>query len=232
MMPVVSISSKSKPPSRVYRDNGDSRPGNPTSRLTGGHHPLSKVFVATVLAVVLLLLPTDITIGTVDGHATLLVPRSGNTYAFQVGQRPGDPNAIPGLPRVDYDPYGYQAGGYDFGACGERNAGSSDDYTDNYVDAYGNPADWFSQATYFEGQVIETVVDSQANHEGYFEFYVCPDVTNPTQECFDLYPLDFVADVYYGAPIQPEYPNRGYQVRPLLGIRLSIFCSRRLSASS
>ena len=57
------------------------------------------------------------------------------------------------------------------------------------------------------------------HHKGHFEFRACPlvalDETQnplpiPTQECFDSYPLKFVSDTLYGAPPDPNYPERAY----------------------
>jgi len=56
-----------------------------------------------------------------------------------------------------------------------------------------------------------------ANHKGHHVTFACPDFHNPTQECFDQYPLEFIEDKsmeVYGtdanAPKDSNYPNRGY----------------------
>lgn len=155
-----------------------------------------------------LLLPTEI-----QGHACLSEPRSRQWYAYQDGGRAWQGESVRGLPKKDYGPFGFQAGGYDYGPCGRKRADTpQDDYTTNYRDAFDGPVQWVSQAVYDEGQVIDIEVTVTANHKGHFEFYLCTDVDNPTQECFDQNPLEFVSDEYNGATIDPDYPNRGYMV--------------------
>lgn len=92
------------------------------------------------------------------------------------------------------------------------------DYTNNYVDAFGNDVPWHTQATYEENGLIEIETKITANHGGHYEFRVCTNVDNPTQECFDENLLTFVEDVYEGTeiPFDPTYPERGYTVSILL----------------
>ena len=165
-----------------------------------------------------LLASTSLLATTTYAHSTLLEPRSRQTYAYQDGSpRFRLAESDRGIPLKEYAPFGFQAGGYDYGACGRRRVDDlEDDYTFNYVDPFGDKADWVSQATYQEGQIIDimTLTLPDANHQGYFEFFVCvDDVDNPVQECFDENPLTFINDEYYGATPQPGYPTRGYMVR-------------------
>lgn len=168
------------------------------------------IFAAQYLSLLLtaLLLPTE-----VQGHACLTEPRSRQWYAFQDGGRQFWGDSAIGLPEQKSGPFGYQAGGYDYGPCGRKRANDlSSDYTTNYVDAFGGEVNWVSQAIYDEGQVIDIEVTVTANHKGHFEFYLCTDVDNPTQECFDENPLEFVSDEYNGGTVDPDYPFRGYMV--------------------
>ena len=68
------------------------------------------------------------------------------------------------------------------------------------------------EATYHRGQEIDLDVVLTAHHKGHFEFYACPIVPGeaPTADCFHSHPLEFVADLLYGAPKDPNYPSRAY----------------------
>lgn len=155
----------------------------------------------------------------VDAHACLTSPPSRQWYSYTDGKAPWQGDEAIGYPVRRYGPYGYQAGGYTYGPCGRKRAGDDvNDFTNNYVDAFGGPVPFTPQAEYVQGQVIEIEVTTTANHQGYFEFFVCSsssttDIDNPTQECFDEHPLTFVRDLTNGATVQAEYPTRGYMVR-------------------
>jgi len=150
----------------------------------------------------------------VSGHACLIHPPSRQWYAHTEGKSAGQQeNERLGVPKPEYNQYGYQAGGYTWGPCGMLRAGDTEkDYTNNYVDAFGNDVPWKTQATYEENGLIEIETHITANHRGHYEFRVCMNVHNPTQECFDKNLLTFVEDVYEGeeAVHDPNYPERGY----------------------
>ena len=163
-----------------------------------------------------LLLPAHVT-----SHAVLTVPKSRQYYAHTEGkaqwqQRDG---AL-GVPAPESNQNGFQAGGYIWGPCGMLRANRYDkDYTNNYVDAFGDPVPWKSQATYTEGGIVEIEVAVSANHKGHFEFRVCTDYENPTQECFDQNKLVFAADRGESVTVHdPVYPERGYIVSTVDGI--------------
>jgi len=68
------------------------------------------------------------------------------------------------------------------------------------------------QATVNQGDEIELEVVLTAHHKGHFSFYACPVASGaiPTDECFKQNPLEFVADLLYGAPKDKCYPHRAY----------------------
>lgn len=72
------------------------------------------------------------------------------------------------------------------------------------------PAD--PQARYIQGQEIEVDILLTAHHKGHFQFSLCPIQygEEPTGDCFEDYPLEFISDPLYGAPKDANYPNRAY----------------------
>ena len=49
-------------------------------------------------------------------------------------------------------------------------------------------------AEYSQGQTIDIQIDITANHKGFFEFRLCPNIesnADPSQDCFDRYISDF-----------------------------------------
>merc|ERR1712106_157067 len=79
---------------------------------------------------------------------------------------------------------------------------------DEWVDISNNPIPWNSQATYTEGEIITIGSFLSTNHKGHQDVFICAD-DNPTQECFEEHPLEFIEDLTSGAPKDPNYPNRG-----------------------
>ena len=60
------------------------------------------------------------------------------------------------------------------------------------------------QSSHMVGSIIDVEVQLTAHHQGHFIFKACPinnTTTIPTQECFDKYPLQFISDELYGAPV-------------------------------
>ena len=158
---------------------------------------------ATVLSVSLAFIPT-----TVEAHGTMVLPRSRQTYAAEFGLRPGEDGGAT-APFKEYSPYGMQAGGETYGACGRKDPDSRD-YTFGWVSNDGNPMPFISQGTYAAGGTIMVESILTANHRGHFVMGLCADVANPTQACFDSNQLEFVEDPLYGAPKDVNYPERGY----------------------
>lgn len=73
------------------------------------------------------------------------------------------------------------------------------------------PFAWNSEETYTgPNQVIEVEVVISAHHEGFFEFFVCDNLSDPNRACFEQYPLEFVSDSLYGAPYDSAHPTRAY----------------------
>lgn len=83
------------------------------------------------------------------------------------------------------------------------------DYPKNYN---GGPFQQVIETTYHEGDEVTFDVVLTAHHMGHFTFKACPIVPGevPSQECFDAYPLEFVADLRYNAPKDDNYPGRAY----------------------
>jgi hypothetical protein len=76
------------------------------------------------------------------------------------------------------------------------------------------PADvgWRTQAVYNPGAEIDVEVALTAHHWGHFEFFGCPIGQGQTasESCFNQYPLEFVRDLRFNAPKDPNYPRRAY----------------------
>jgi hypothetical protein len=72
------------------------------------------------------------------------------------------------------------------------------------------------QGVYREGSVIDVEVLVTTHHKGHFVFSVCPidpkkvPMEIPTAECFARTELKFVSDELYGAPPDPDHPERAY----------------------
>jgi len=88
--------------------------------------------------------------------------------------------------------------------CGTTSTNNYDVWTD----ISGDPIPWNSQETYTEGQIITIGSFLSTNHKGHQDVFVCAD-ENPTQECFEANPLEFIEDLTKNAPQDPNYPNRG-----------------------
>jgi chitinase len=135
----------------------------------------------------------------------LLTYRARNYIAYSDGVNYGsDPNKY----LKDSCPHCLSRGGT--GAiCGT--AGGAPKY-DIPLSAGGSlmPAD--PQMQYAKGQEIEVDILLTAHHKGHFEFFACPIAHGevPTANCFESYPLEFISDPLYGAPKDPNYPNRAY----------------------
>jgi len=96
---------------------------------------------------------------------------------------------------------------------------------DTPLNSRGDPMPPNIQATYMEGDIITVEMMVTTHHKGHFVISACPIVpildagstiddwlpmAVPTQECFDAYKLTFVEDELYGAPPDPNYPERAY----------------------
>ncbi len=135
----------------------------------------------------------------VDAHGSLLLPRSRNEVARQEGTN-GEQSGVP------VKEYCWQCLNRNNGVCGYVD---EKDY-DAWVDSTGKPMPWKPQATYQRGQVITVSTGVWAYHWGHIELRACPNGRQSTQVCLDSYPLEFVEDVDYDMPKDPQYPDRGY----------------------
>ena len=165
-------------------------------------HSTTTTIIAVLSAILVLINPS------VEGHGYMLTPRCRQVYAaeFGVGSWHSDSNTLP-LP--EYCPHCQLVGGQTYGVCGTREEGGRD-YTFDWVTGNGTPMPFISQGTYAPGGTILVESVFTANHEGHIVVGICPNVANPTQECFDANQLEFVEDPLYGAPKDVNYPERGY----------------------
>ena len=139
-----------------------------------------------------------------SAHGYLKTPRSRNYVAKEEGAWSGsDPNT----PAAETCPHCLNIGGEE-GQCG---ISGSNNY-DFPPSVAGGVLPSNQQATYNKGQVIDVDVIVTAHHKGHFLFYACPvnEGEAPTDECFKANPLEFVSDNLYGAPKDPDFPNRAY----------------------
>jgi len=96
------------------------------------------------------------------------------------------------------------------GTCGLTSSGYSYDSPKNVLGGTLPPK---IQATYVQGQQVDLQVILTKHHKGHFTYKACAlktGETNATQQCFDSIPLIFVQDHLYGAPKDPNYPDRAY----------------------
>ena len=97
------------------------------------------------------------------------------------------------------------------GVCGV----SQTDASKNYLypkDNFGNVIVPTVDECYSPGQDIVLKFVLTAHHRGHIEVKLCPDHLNPTQACFDQYPLEFLEDQSYSerANKDSNHPDRGY----------------------
>jgi chitinase len=138
----------------------------------------------------------------VSGHGYLKSPRSRNWVAKQDGTWYGGGATDP---EIESCPHCLNRNS---NTCGKT--GSNDyDYPSN---ALGGPMPNNIQATYNQGEEIDFEAVLTAHHKGHFTYKACPIQGDelPTQACFDSNPLIFVQDNLYGAPPDPNYPDRAY----------------------
>jgi len=141
---------------------------------------------------------------TVWGHGYMQSPRSRNYVAYKDGLWWGGDASTPA---PESCPHCLNIGGTE-SMCGIT--GSTDyNFPKNVEDQLLGPS---IQATYEQGQEIDLEVVLSAHHKGHFSYKACPISPGevPTQECFDMYPLEFVQDHFYNAPKDENYPSRAY----------------------
>lgn len=85
-------------------------------------------------------------------------------------------------------------------------------------DSNGNPYQWSTEATYTEGQQLTVEFVTATHHRGHVELEVCPETTL-SDTCFAAHKLRFVQDLLFGAPADPNYPERGYMAPDGVGDR-------------
>jgi len=148
-------------------------------------------------------------VSNVNGHGYVTTPRSRQWVAAEDGEWAGGADDLPAKENCPSCANTKNANGY----CGIVD---NRDY-DNPLDSIGNPMVPQAQAIYTEGQIIDMEFVFTANHNGHHVTYACPDFDNPTKECFQQYPLEFIEDISvqaYGtnanAPKDNNFPHRGY----------------------
>jgi len=132
-------------------------------------------------------------------------PRTRNWVAFEDGTDSWSPTGTAGTPVKEYCYHCLNSKASNE-VCGQTQTANYDDW----LDINGDPIPWNSQGVYTEGQIITVKSYLSTNHKGHMDLMLCPDSENPTQECFEANPLEFVEDLKYGAPKDVNYPNRGY----------------------
>ena len=139
----------------------------------------------------------------VDGHGYMFEPPSRSYSAWQTGL---DYGAEAGVPNRDYCAWCINI---NEGVCGITQSGIN---YDAWLDSTGQPMPWQSQATYTAGDIITVSSILTAHHEGHLEVWACPQGRASTQDCFREHKLNFVDDVSFGMPPDPNYPLRGVRV--------------------
>jgi len=138
----------------------------------------------------------------VKGHGFLKTPRSRNYVAHEDGTWASEA----GVPMRETCPHCLNSKEADK-VCGKGNART--DY-DDWNDSVGNKIQWASQGVYEEGDVFTVESVLTTNHAGHMEIWLCPDVDNPSQECFESNPATLIEDVAHNGPVHAEYPERAY----------------------
>ena len=154
----------------------------------------------------------------VEGHGYMFEPPSRSYSAWQTGL---DYGAEAGVPNRDNCAWCININD---GVCGITQSGIN---YDAWLDSTGQPMPWQSQATYTEGDIITVSSILTAHHEGHLEVWACPQGRASTQDCFREHKLDFVDDVSFGMPQDPNYPLRGVRV-PSSSSLSFLFCSLRI----
>ena len=80
---------------------------------------------------------------------------------------------------------------------------------DDWLDSAQQPMPWISQKTRTEGQIITAGTVLTAHHNGHIEIWICPQGRASTQECFKNNKLEFVDDIAYQMPKDPNHPECG-----------------------
>jgi len=153
------------------------------------------------LNISLVLLFGIIAIPGVGAHGYVTSPRSRNFVASQDGKWWGGTSNDPDMESC---PHCLNRGGL---------CGLIGDHDYNYPkNALGGPMPLNIQEILQKGQEFDFSAVLTAHHKGHFEYKACPIQAGevPTQECFDNYPLEFVKDILYNAPQDPNYPERAY----------------------
>jgi len=139
----------------------------------------------------------------VGAHGYSKSPRSRNFVAKQDGKWSGGTANDPQIETCHH--------------CLNRESGGGCGYTGNHDyndprNALGGPMPVNIQETFVRGQEFDFSAVLTAHHKGHFEYKACPIQPGgkATQECFDNHKLEFVKDLLYNAPKDPNYPERAY----------------------
>lgn len=143
-------------------------------------------------------------LGTAHGHGYMFEPLSRNYYAQLFGRDWGNE---PNVPTKEYCYHCLNTKGPG-SVCGTSEGGINYDL---WADSNGQPMSWNSNGNiYGEGDTITISSFLTAHHTGHAEVRACPNGRASTQECFDANPLEFVEDLAYSMPKDPNHPERGY----------------------
>lgn len=150
-------------------------------------------------------LATLSSLSSIKGHGYLSQPMSRNFYANKEGKS-GNPTNAPGIPLYQTTPQGLNRNN---NVCGMDQGYPDNDY-DAWLDTQRNPMPWISQAIYNSEDIIQVDYYLTAHHGGHFVLKGCPFGRESTQECFDTFTFEFMEDLLYEMPKDPEYPDRAY----------------------
>lgn len=159
------------------------------------HFPTSKCLLSGIFAFSYLAQQSD-------AHGYLKTPRSRNFVAHEDGTW----GSAPGVPQRETCPHCLNMKEA-HKLCGIGNALT--DY-DDWKDSQGNPMAWTSQGVFEDGDLFTVESVLTTNHAGHMEMWLCDDVDNPTQECFESNPATLIEDVAHGGPVDSNYPERAY----------------------
>ena len=139
----------------------------------------------------------------VDAHGYVKSPRSRNFAAFEDGLWSGGTQTTPEKETCPHCLNRESGGG-----CG---VSGGKDY--NYpLNAVGGPMPIIIEEVLQMNQELKFSAVLTAHHKGHFEYKACPikDGKEVNQACFDNHPLEYVEDMLYSAPKDPNFPERAY----------------------
>ncbi|XP_032792012.2 uncharacterized protein LOC116928978 [Daphnia magna] len=130
-------------------------------------------------------------VGLADGHGRLRDPPSRSSAWRENFLTPPDYNDMEGF-----------CGGFERQwLVNKGKCGICGDPYDERVKPHEAPGGLFATGTivrtYVQGQTIPVKIEITAKHKGHYKFKLCPNnnvLKDPTQECFDRFPLSFISN--------------------------------------